>query len=809
MRETIPIRIALALTFACFSQAQVRAVDLSYNRDIRPILSDKCFFCHGPDENKRQAELRLDVEESAKEDVIVPGDPVASELIARITSGDADEVMPPADSGKKLTAEEIEKLTKWIQDGAKYQPFWAYVPPVKHPLPKIPRALRDWPKNWIDHFLANRFADEGLSPSADADPATLIRRLSFDLTGLPPSVEAVRAFQRNSSDKNYQLHVDQLLASDRFGERMAVYWLDLVRFADTVGYHGDQDHNITPYRDYVLNAFNDNLPFDQFTREQLAGDLLPDSTVDQKVATGYNRMLQTSHEGGVQVKEYQAIYMADRVRNLSAVWMGATMGCCQCHHHKFDPFSARDFYSMGSFFADIDELQHFKVGSNGLPTKRPPEIAVLSQRERARLATVEAKIVQLLSELGDRAPAAKKGDNDSTTAAPSDDPNLVELQRLRELKKMIEASKRLTMVTQAIKPRTIRLLPRGNWLDDSGPIVFPRVPQFLDRRESALTLDKQRLTRLDLANWLTDPSEGVGGLTARVQVNRFWYLFFGTGIAKVLDDFGGQGESPVHPELLDNLAIEFLENGWNIKQLIKTIVMSHAYRQSSAWTEQLLEKDPYNQLFARQSRFRLPAEMIRDQTLAVSGLLVLDYGGPSVKPYQPPGYYRHLNFPKREYKPTQDTGQWRRGVYIHWQRQFLHPMLKATGAPSREECTAERPPSNTALAALVLLNDPTFVEAARGFAENVLMQPKLSEDGRLASIFEQLLFRSPDMQERELLRSLLHKQRSFYADHPEEAERLTKIGLTKRNDDVDVSQLAAWMAVTRAAFNLNETITRR
>ncbi|HIF33420.1 MAG TPA: DUF1553 domain-containing protein [Planctomycetaceae bacterium] len=811
MRETFFIRTVVVLACVCLCEANAGADDLSYNRDIRPILSDKCFFCHGPDENKREAELRLDVEESAVEDVIVPGNPEESALIARITSGDVEERMPPPDSGKQLSGQEIKLLTRWVRDGAKYQPYWAYERPEKHPLPPIPSAMREWPKNWIDRFIADRLHHdrlhhESLSPRSQADPATLIRRLSFDLTGLPPTVEAVKAYQLDPSEENYEQYVDRLLSSDRFGERMAVYWLDLVRFADTVGYHGDQDHNITPYRDYVIDSFNDNLPFNQFTREQLAGDLLPNSTIDQKVATGYNRMLQTSHEGGVQVKEYQAIYMADRVRNLSSVWMGATMGCCQCHDHKYDPYSTRDFYSMGAFFADVDELQHFKVGSNGLPTKRPPEISVLSKRDRLRLGAVEANILKLLADLGDKAPA-ENADAKLPMAAGSGDSKLAELQRLREEKKRIEASKRLTMVTQAIEPRVIRLLPRGNWLDDSGTVVLPQLPKFLNSGKSSTT--DNRLSRLDLANWLTDPSDGIGGLTARVQVNRFWYLLFGTGISKSLDDFGGQGESPMHPELLDNLAVQFIEGGWNVKQMIRTIVMSRTYQQSSEWTEELLKKDPYNQLFARQSRFRLPAEMIRDQTLAISGLLVLDYGGPSIKPYQPSGYYRHLNFPKREYKPAEDAGQWRRGIYMHWQRQFLHPMLKATDAPSREECTAERPRSNTPLAALVLLNDPTFVEAARVFAEHVLLQPNLNESQRVTKVFEETLFRAPDKREREVVQTLLQKQRKLYANNPEHAEKLTRIGLTKRSETLDVQELAVWTVLARAIFNLNETITRR
>ncbi len=370
---------------------------------------------------------------------------------------------------------------------------------------------------------------------------TLIRRVTFDLTGLPPTPAAVAAVLEDRRPDAYERYVDQLLASPHFGERMAVYWLDLVRYADTVGYHGDQDHNISPYRDYVIDAFNANLPFDRFTREQLAGDLLPDPTVEQVVATGYNRMLQTSHEGGVQPREYLAIYAADRVRNLSSVWMAGTMGCAQCHDHKFDPYTARDFYSMEAFFADIDEAGHFTKGGNRLPTERPPEIDVLSPLDRRELADLEREV--------DRLQQPCDASKSPLQAA--------ELEaRLTDLNAQLEAVRqraRRTMITVSIPPREIRILPRGDWLDDSGEVVSPAVPQFLGQIAT-----QGRPTRLDLANWLVDPAAGSGGLTARVVANRLWYLCFQSGIARILDDFGGQGEPPVHPELLDNLAIEFL-----------------------------------------------------------------------------------------------------------------------------------------------------------------------------------------------------------------------------------------------------------
>ncbi len=768
------------------SLPRVMAADeVDYNRDIRPILSDKCFFCHGPDSKHREADLRLDVEESAKDSAIVAGKPTESELIRRITSGDSSERMPPEESGKTLSAKEIDTLKRWIAQGAKYQAHWAYVPPKRRAVPVVKNQA--WSDQWIDRFLMARWEKEGLEPSPDADAVTLVRRLNFDLTGLPPTPAEVDAFVKDPSEPAYEAIVDRLLKSDHYGERMAVYWLDLVRYADTVGYHGDQDHNISPYRDYVIDAFNDNLPFDQFTREQLAGDLLPGSTIDQKIASGYNRLLQTSHEGGVQPKEYLAIYAADRVRNLSNVWMGATVGCAQCHDHKYDPYTSKDFYSLAAFFADVDEAKHFKVGADRVPTARPPEIKVLTKRERNRIAELEDQVRSLNEELAD--------DNERKVEA-----------RIAEREQKIEAIRknaRLTMISVSIEPRTMRLLPRGNWLDDSGPIVKPAVPEFL----GPIQAGHPRKTRLDLANWFCDARQGAGGLTARVFVNRLWFLFFGQGISRSLDDFGGQGEPPEHPELLDQLAVEFYENGWDIKKMVKQIVMSRAYRQSSVADRELLLQDPENRLYARQARFRLPAEFVRDNALAISGLLDRSIGGPSVKPYQPAGYYRHLNFPKRTYHHDTDSRQRRRGVYVHWQRQFLHPMLKAFDAPSREECTARRPQSNTPLAALTLLNDPTFVEASRVLADRILKEGGGTDDSRLNFAYREAVSRKPDSVERKLLLDLLKKNRRQYQQHPEAAQEVLSTGLAPV-PKTQLPELAAWTSVARAILNMNETITR-
>ncbi|MGJ8695828.1 MAG: PSD1 and planctomycete cytochrome C domain-containing protein [Verrucomicrobiaceae bacterium] len=809
--------------------------EVDFNRDIRPILSDKCFHCHGPDEDHREAELRLDSFEGATEggefDIpIEPGKPDASAVIARILTTDPDEVMPPPETHKKVTPGELALLRQWITEGAKYDEPWTYKSPVKHPTPDV--QTKDWPVNWIDSFILARLEAEKVPPSPDTDPVTLLRRLHFDLTGLPPGFEDTHRFDsayRSNPQAAITTEVDRLLASPHFGERMAIYWLDLVRYADTVGYHGDQDHNISPYRDYVIDAFNQNLPFDQFTREQLAGDLLENPNEAQRIATGYNRLLQTTHEGGLQKKEYRAIYQADRVRNVSAVWMGATVGCAQCHDHKYDPYTAKDFHTLGAFFADIDDEKHFTSGTNSLPTNRPPEIPVFSDAQKQQLDTLNTQlnelskgqrneIARLIKESADRSARAKKAKDakekkkwtdglQRTNAALA---KLISGDQLDEWKKTdaarqkIESSARRTMITMALKtPRESRIFPRGNWLDESGEVVQPAVPHFMPQIKK-----DGRQNRLDLANWLTDPTNGTGGLTARVTANRLFYLFFGTGISRSLGDFGGQGQPPANPELLDRLAVEFYQSGWDIKHLVKQLVTSRAYRQSSITNSLHRERDPYNQLVARQSRFRLPAEMIRDNALAVSGLLKTDIGGPSVKPYQPAGYYRHLNFPVRKYKQDTDNRIYRRSLYIHWQRQFLHPMLKAFDAPSREECTAERPRSNTPVAAMNLLNDPTFVEAARNLAQLVINKSKYQTRSRLDYAFFIVLNREATDAEIETLGKLHNFAHADFKKNRNSATALVSIGQTKPQADLDHVELATWTTIARALLNLSETTTR-
>ena len=767
---------------------------VEFNRDVRPILSNNCYSCHGPDENSREAELRVDSRagvlaelQSGAGQAIVPGDLEASELWRRVTADDESERMPP--DRDALTPAQLAVVRKWIEQGAPWQPHWSFVPPRRAQLPSTKN--KEWPLGAIDQFILARLEAEQLTPSVPADRVTLIRRLSFDLLGLPPTASDVERFVNDRRPAAYPRLVDRLLASPHFGERLAVYWLDLVRYADTVGYHGDQDHNISPYRDYVISALNRNLPFDQFTTEQLAGDLLPAASTWQKVASGYNRLLQTTHEGGAQDKEYLAKYAADRVRTTSSVWMGATMGCCECHDHKFDPYTIRDFYSFAAFFADVREQGAF-AAPNSLPTTRAPEMPVLDPVDAYQLSLLDAELRAAQQRL------ANQPENVEQISKRVDE--------IKQRRAQVQKRTRLTMVTESVAPREMRVLHRGDWMDTSGARALPAIPAFLGRLDVA----EGQATRLDLARWLTRPDHPQ---TARVLVNRLWQLYFGTGISQVTEDLGLQGEWPVHPELLDWLAIEFVESGWDMKHMVRLIVTSQTYQQSSLESDELRQRDPENRLLARQSRFRLGAEMVRDNALAVSGLLVKKLGGRSVKPYQPAGYYAHLNFPERKYQHDASEDQYRRGVYVHWQRQFLHPMLKAFDAPSREECTARRPRSNTPLAALTMLNDPSFVEAARVFAQRILHNDFDSVDtdsdtARLSWAFRELFSRAPSAREVKLLLSLLNGRRKEYRADEQAANQLVKVGLTPVNGDLDVIELASWTAVTRTLLNLNEAIMR-
>lgn len=1046
----VPMRTLLRCTLLLSTSVFAGAGPVEFNRDIRPIMSDTCFFCHGPDKAKRKAGLRLDDPEAAVAErdgirAIVPGKPDQSDAIERLFSTDPEEMMPPPDSNKKLTPEQKELFKRWVAEGAVYQPHWAYIPPVRPAAPTV-QDKRYPSESPIDAFISARLLEKKIVPADEADRHTLLRRLSLDLTGLPPTTAETDAFLADDTPYAYLRQVERLLASPHYGERMAVPWLDAVRFTDTVGYHGDQNQRIFPYRDYVIKAFNKNLPFDQFTREQLAGDLLPNPTPEQLVATGFNRLNMMTREGGAQPKEYLAKYAADRVRTVSGAWLGSTMACCECHDHKYDPFTAKDFYQLAAFFADVKQWgvysdygytpnPELKGWSNEHPF--PPEIEVVSPYLQARKTALEEQLKKHLTATRERlltdpkkragferwreqargflsarpegwrpivpildssakptAPAKSKKPPEEAEKADKPEPppgiyleqdDVVRFRRLpskdekyrvlldpgpmqiagvraelaagdqsarglpnggqrggirlafairpangkdrpisiyradanakeprysngaeiigvqsgwkfsEEHSKKNAASvwmfdppaklaegdrivvtfegdsvvpmrlgvspfsaldpfaaaddelrnamakdasdvladrylwstawdtaafaeakhlqneilecrdgRSWTMITQAVaEPMTMRVLPRGNWQDEKGEVVPPAVPHFLPQPENC---ESRRLTRLDLANWICAPDNP---LTARVMMNRLWKQFFGNAISAQVEDLGAQGEWPSHPELLDWLAVEFRDSGWDMKHMVRLIVMSAAYRRDSNLRRELLDVDPMNRLLATQNPRRLEAEFVRDNTLSIAGLLQLGIGGPSAFPYQPPKYYEALQFPDRDYEASTDDQQYRRGLYAHWQRTFLHPMMANFDAPAREEGVCSRTNANTPQQALTLLNDPTFVEAARVLAANILRDANTPTDAaRIDSLFARALVRPPKDRERESLLKFLETQRSDLAEKPEDAAKLLKVGLSPAPKDIPAPELAAWTSVCRVVLNLHETITR-
>jgi len=845
------LRVGLAIFFAlpicAFAAWNLTATsppeaegEVDFNGDIRPILATRCFACHGPDESQRKGGLRLDTQQGlsgesaaagsgARAAVVIPGKPDESELYRRITADSADERMPPPEFAKPLSQAERALIRRWIAQGAKWKEHWSFLP-IGRPSPPDVKAQPAL-KNDVDRFILQSLDGRGLKPSPEADPISLLRRLSFDLIGLPPSIEDVDAFAADHGDAAYEKTVDRLLASPQFGERMSLWWLDLVRYAESVGYNGDQPISVFPFRDYVIRSFNDNKPFDQFTLEQLAGDLLPGATAAQKTASGYNRLGMMTSEADVQRPEYLAKYIAERVRNLGGTWLGVTLGCCECHDHKRDPFTSRDFYALEAFFADIDERgAYLDAASNGNWGPKIDFPTPAQQTERARLdgeiAKIRAslaaaatgrvvdakdekeepspKIQELLTLPPDMRTDAGRADLDeyvrSFSAAQPARRKLAELEcQLSELRASIPS----TPVTVSVPPRTIRLLPRGNWQDETGPVMAPAFPDALCPHSPS---HDGRLTRVDLARWLTSRDNP---LTARVFVNRVWKLFFGAGLARNLDDHGMGGDGPSHPELLDWLAGQFIDAGWNVKRVVKLIVMSGTYRQSSEPSPQLRLLDPDNRWLARQGRFRLDAELVRDNALSVSGLLVEKVGGPSVKPFQPGGYWAYLSFPLREWRTSAGDGRHRRSIYTHWQRQYVHPALLAFDAPTREECTAERPRSNTPLQSLVLMNDPEFVEAAVAFAEMIIEPRDARTEDRLAWAFRRVLSRRPQAGEAARLRALFDAQRAAYGQNPKGADELLRVAGHSVPAGVDHAELAAWVSVSRTLLNLHEAITRR
>jgi hypothetical protein len=812
---------------------------VGFNRDVRPILSDNCFHCHGPDKNARKAELRLDVREQALKATasgatpIVPSKTAESEVVRRINSTDTDEVMPPPESHKTLAPRQKEILTRWISQGATYQQHWSFEPPVKADVPPG--------KNGVDVLVQRRLAEIGLRASAEADRRTLIRRLYFDLLGVSPSPQEVAAFVDDGAANAYERLVDRVMSNPHYGERMALNWLDLVRFADTIGYHSDEPQNIWPYRDWAIRAFNENKRFDRFTKEQIAGDLLPDATRETRIGSAFNRLLLTTAEGGAQPKDYESRMLTDRVRALGAVWLGLTTGCAQCHDHKFDPFTTRDFYSLGAFFADIEEpiigrredgmivatpeqeQQLAKLdgrlaeASKGLDSAQEKwEAAVIANQvvlpeleAKSTASAGDKKVAQRILRIAQKKAANRKPAEQQslqsyfrekmTTLTVAERDALAKVEKERKV--YYDSLPKVIVSKSAKEKRVVRILPRGNWMVETGDVVHAALPHFLPQPK----IERREPTRLDLAEWLVSRQNP---LTARAVMNRLWQQLFGAGLSRVLDDLGAQGEPPTNPALLDWLACEFMDSGWDMKHMVRTIVTSQTYRQSSAAPHDLIAADPSNREFARQSSFRLDAELVRDNALSIAGLLSSTIGGPSVRPYQPAKYWDNLNFPPRDYVADQGESEYRRGIYTWRQRTFPHPSLIAFDASSREACTAERTRSNIPQQALVLLNDPTFVEAARVFAARILSESHGTVDERLTWAWQQSLQRAPSENELQTMRSLLKSRQSDYKADGAAADALLKTGQAPVPAALDKAELAAWTHVARVLLNLHETITR-
>ncbi len=815
------------------------AADVTYNADIRPILANNCFKCHGPDPAARKAELRLDEFEPATAELpsgkraIVPGDWDASELARKLTAADPSDRMPPPETGKTLSSVEIETLREWINSGAEYQVHWAYVAPVRPELPTVQDA--SWPREELDRFVLARLESEGLAPSSETDPYTLIRRVSLDLIGLPPTPEETDAFVADPSPFAYAKLVNRLLASPHFGEHWARMWLDLARYADTRGYEKDDRRTIWRFRDWVVDAFNRDLPFDEFTIQQIAGDLLVDPTEDQLIATAFHRNTMNNDEGGTNDEEFRVAAVVDRVNTTMEVWMGATMACAQCHTHKYDPFTQTEYYQLFDFFnqtADDDNpserptlrtpnatqlAEESRLSSElDMAQRRFDDAAALHlddqwawERDQANAETLEPHFGDAAPALAAlRFPAFERNDEENAAVRAAyyfTVPELLslnhEVSELRRAHERVQRGIPNTPILQAVEaPRETRLLTRGSFLSPA-EAVQAGVPSVLHALDDAPNSDAPiSPDRLDLAHWLVDRANP---LTARVMANRAWERLFGIGIVETSEDFGTQGTLPRHPELLDWLAIEFMEGGWSFKDLCRTIVMSATYRQRGYASEALLERDPYNRLLARGPRLRLDAEVVRDQALAASGLLSDAMYGPPVMPYQPDGVWQVVySSDKWETSPGEDRH--RRGIYTFWRRTSPYPSMIAFDAPSREVCTVRRTRTNTPLQALVTLNDPVYVEAAQSLARRMASLPEASIAERVTFGFRCALVRPPSEAENRRLTALFVSELEHYRARLAEAKTFAA-----SLDGDDAASLAAWTAVANVLLNLDEAVTNR
>ena len=798
-----------ALAFAGIAMVQLAtaAAEPSFTRDIKGILSNRCIRCHGPDPEDRHGGgehgLRLDTFAGATEALggyaaIAPGDPGASELLVRITATDPDVVMPPPEAGTPLSPTEVDLLRQWIAAGATYEPHWAYVPISR---PEVPRVARsDWPRNPIDQFILARLESEKLKPSPEADRATLARRLALDLTGLPIKPEEVDAFVADPAAIAVEQLVDRLLDHPGYGEHLARSWLDLARYADSAGYADDPPRTIWAYRDWVVRAFDTNMPFDEFTIKQLAGDLLPEASLDDRIATAFHRNTLTNNEGGTIDEEFRSVAVVDRVNTTLSTWMGTTIACAQCHDHKYDPLSQREFFGLYAIFnntADADRRDE------------SPLVTVPWEPVDAKRRPLEQELAEIVAAV----PEMKKPTPRKQPQPTSEPPELRPLrQHVDGLRRRIDAVKPVTVPVMAElagdKRRVTKLQHRGNW-QALGPVVEETTPAVFPEPTLA---DGEQLDRLALARWLVSPANP---LTARVVVNRLWERLFGIGIVATSEEFGSQGELPSHPDLLDWLASELIASGWNLKAIQRLIVTSATYRQSSKPTADLLAHDPENRLLACGPRVRLSAEVIRDQALAAAGLLSAKKGGPSVHPPQPDLGLRAAFGGGIDWKTSTGEDRYRRAIYTTWRRSNPYPAMATFDAPSREVCTIRRPRTNTPLQALVTLNDPAFVEAAQGLARRMVSEAAPTPAAQAGRGLRLVLARQPRAEELTRLVQLYHEMLTEFTTDATAAKAMATdpLGplpaeiLSRYDGDTAraTAELAAWTVVGNVLLNLDET----
>ena len=736
---------------------------ISYNFDIRPILSDKCFSCHGPDANKREAGLRLDIAQNAYDALkehpgahaIVPFKPDSSQVYLRISSEDTSMMMPPAASNLRLTQQEIELIRKWIEQGAVYEPHWAFIPPTKPAVPEVKKSK--WAKNEIDLFILQKLEAKGLKPNEEADKERLLKRISLDLTGLPPTVEEMDAFLADNSNNAYEKVVDQLLAKPAYGERMALYWLDIARYADSHGYQDDNYRSQWPWRDWVIHAFNNNYSYKQFVTWQLAGDLMPDSSKEKLLATGFNRNHKITEEGGVIDEEYRVEYVSDRTNTFSKAMLGVTMECAHCHDHKFDPFSQKEYYQLFSFFNNVKEVGLESVVGGPETYAKKPLMQITNDDLKSVLSFVNKPDTNKLI-------VSVMGDQDTV--------------------------------------RKTYLLLRGAY-DAHGEEVKAGTPAAI------LPYDTTKpYNRLGLSEWLFDKRNP---LTARVFVNQMWQEFFGRGIVKTVGDFGMQGELPSHPGLLDWLAVDFVEHGWDIKRLVKQIVMSSTYRQSAEVSKEKLRADPENILLSHAPRYRIKAEFVRDLVLSSSGLLNREIGGPSIKPYQPPGLWEAATSGRGQLATyQQDHGDklYRRGMYVFIKRTVPPPSMMIFDASNRDQCEVRRSTTNTPLQALVMMNDPTVLEASRVLAAKLLEKNNPSDE-KIQDAFRLIVCRKPTANELKILKEYYAERlQAFKSKKKEDIDALLHVGEYPLPPNADKLLLASMMQVVAAIYNLEESISK-